>query len=170
MLHLILFIHVAFLYIPLSISPLPPTISLSLSPFHSLSFVKAKRLCRLLGHFPLCHRRSCCCCCPRGKYASISFTPCNVVGLTATPDCAPGLLFNYFVNVFFLSFLPLLSSSFFFFSTAVVHFVRPQKASRIGQELCPFWRRFRIQVGAAFPLLICDSMCSAPDQLMSRCH
>lgn len=110
MLHLILFIHVSFLYIPLSISPLPPTISLSL--FHSLSFLKAKRLCRLLGHFPLCHRRSCCCYCPRGKYASISFTPCNVVGLTATPDCAPGLLFNYFVNVFF-SLVP--SSSFLFF-------------------------------------------------------
>lgn len=165
MLHLILFIHVSFLYIPLSISPLPPTISLSL--FHSLSFLKAKRLCRLLGHFPLCHRRSCCCYCPRGKYASISFTPCNVVGLTATPDCAPGLLFNYFVNVFF-SLVP--SSSFLFFSAAVVHFVRPQKASRIGQELRPFWWRFPIQVGAAFPPLICDSMCSVPDQLMSRCH
>lgn len=104
-------------YISLYQSPvsLLPSLSLSLSLFHSLSFLKAKRLCRLLGHFPLCHRRSCCCCCPRGKYASISFTPCNVVGLTATPDCAPGLLFNYFVNVFFLSFLPLLSSSFFFF-------------------------------------------------------
>lgn len=102
-----------FIYPPINLPS--PSHHLSLSFFHSLSFLKAKRLCRLLGHFPLCHRRSCCCCCPRGKYASISFTPCNVVGLNATPDCAPGLLFNYFVNVFFLSFLPLLSSSFFFF-------------------------------------------------------
>lgn len=103
MLHLILFIHVAFLYIPLSISPPSPTL------FCLFILCSAKP-----SGFAVCldiFRRGCCC--RRGKYASISFTPCNVVGLTATPDCAPGLLFNYFVNVFLLSFLPLHSSLFF---------------------------------------------------------
>lgn len=101
MLHLILFIHVAFLYIPLSISP--PSLPLPLSRF----FILCRS--RKPSGFAVCldiFRRGCCCC-RRGKYASISFTPCNAVGLTATPDCAPGLLFNYFVNVFLLSFLPL---------------------------------------------------------------
>lgn len=145
MLHLILFIHVAFLYIPLSISPPSPT----LFCLFILCSSKPSGFAVCLDIF----RRGCCCsccCCRRGKYASISFTPCNVVGLTATPDCAPGLLLNYFVNVFLLSFLPLHSSLFSAAAAAaVVHFVRPQKASRIGQVLGPFCRRFRIQVGAA---------------------
>lgn len=163
MLHLILFIHVAFLYIPLSISP----------PSLSRLFI----LCRSWkpSGFAVCldiFRRGCCCCscccCRRGKYASISFTPCNVVGLTATPDCAPGLLFNYFVNVFLLSFLPLHSSLFF---CCCCLLCATSKSQSHWPSARPVLSEISHPSGSCLALpLICDSMCSAPDQLMSRCH
>lgn len=164
MLHLILFIHVAFLYIPLSISPPSPT-------FFCLFILCSSKP----SGFAVCldiFRRGCCCsccCCRRGKYASISFTPCNVVGLTATPDCAPGLLFNYFVNVFFSLFflLPLHSSLFF----CCCSLCATSKSQSHWPSARPVLSEISHPSGSCLALpLICDSMCSAPDQLMSRCY
>lgn len=84
-----------------------------------VAFLKAKRLCcrsRSLGHFPLLllllflllfgfSKRE--------NMLLLVFPLCATA--TATLDCAPGLLFNYFVNVYCFFFIIFLRSLCFFF-------------------------------------------------------
>lgn len=60
---------------------------------------------------------------------------------------------GYYLIILSMCFFSLSFLCIPLFFSAVVHFVRPQKASRNGQVLGPFWRRFRIQVGAALPAI-----------------